>query len=119
MARADMREIRKKSLRLGELFIERMELRCADFGFKLFSPRDPQLRGSQISYAHPNSYEIVQALKAHDVIGDFRAPDVLRFGLTPLYLRYADVVEAVERLRDICVNKAWDKAEYRERAAVT
>jgi kynureninase len=119
MCRADMREIRKKSLRLGTLFIERMEQRCADFGFKLVSPRDPHLRGSQISYAHPNGYEIVQALKGRDVIGDFRAPDVLRFGLTPLYLRYADVVEAVERLRDICVTRAWDKDEYRERAAVT
>jgi kynureninase len=119
MRRADMREIRKKSLRLGVLFTERMEQRCAEFGFKLVSPRDPQLRGSQISYAHPNGYEIVQALKARDVIGDFRAPNILRFGLTPLYLRYADVVEAVERLRDICLNRAWDKAEYRERAAVT
>ena len=86
---------------------------------RLVSPDDPQLRGSQISYAHANGYEIVQALKARDVIGDFRAPDVLRFGLTPLYLRYADVVETVERLRDVWLTRAWDKPEYRERAAVT
>ena len=117
--RADMREIRRKSLRLGQLFIERMEARCAEFGFELISPREPDLRGSQIAYAHPQGYEIMQALKARDVIGDFRAPDVLRFGLTPLYLRYADVVDAVERLRDVCVTRAWDRPEYRERAAVT
>ncbi|AMK25440.1 MULTISPECIES: kynureninase [unclassified Sphingobium] len=119
MARADMREIRGKSIRLGQLFIERMELRCAEFGFQLVSPLDPQLRGSQIAYAHPHGYEMVQALKEKDVIGDFRAPDILRFGLTPLYLRYADIVEAVERLRDVCLTRAWDKPEYRERAAVT
>ena len=119
MRRADMHELRRKSVRLGQLFVERMELRCAGFGFRLVSPADPELRGSQISYAHPNGYEIVQALKERDVIGDFRAPDVLRFGLTPLYLRYADIVETVERLRDVCMTRAWDKAEYRERAAVT
>lgn len=117
--RADMREVRRKSLRLGQLFIERMEARCAEFGFELISPREPELRGSQIAYAHRQGYEIMQALKARDVIGDFRAPDVLRFGLTPLYLRYADVVDAVERLRDVCVTRAWDRPEYRERAAVT
>ena len=119
MARADMREIRGKSIRLGQLFIQRMELRCAEFGFQLVSPLDPQLRGSQIAYAHPHGYEMVQALKEKDVMGDFRAPDILRFGLTPLYLRYADIVEAVERLRDVCLTRAWDKPEYRERAAVT
>ena len=119
MLRTDVRELRRKSVRLGQLFVERMELRCAEFGFRLVSPADPELRGSQISYAHPNGYEIVQALKEREVIGDFRAPDVLRFGLTPLYLRYADIVETVERLRDVCLTRAWDKAEYRERAAVT
>jgi kynureninase len=119
LARADMANLRRKSMRLGQLFIERMEARCGEFGFELVSPADPALRGSQVSYAHPNGYEIVQALKERDVIGDFRAPDVLRFGLTPLYLRYADVVEVVERLRDVCLTRAWDKPEYRERAAVT
>ena len=114
-----MAELRRKSLRLSQLFIERMEECCGEFGFTLACPRDAALRGSQVSYAHPNGYEIVQALKARDVIGDFRAPDILRFGLTPLYLRYADVMEAVERIRDVCATRAWDKPEYRERAAVT
>ena len=119
IARADMAQLRAKSLALGDLFIERMEARCGEFGFELVSPREPALRGSQVSYAHPHGYEIVQALKAADVIGDFRAPDILRFGLTPLYLRYADMVEAAERLREICLTRAWDKPEYRTRAAVT
>ncbi len=117
--RADMQEVRRKSLGLSQLFIERVEARCGEFGFRLASPLDPALRGSQVSYSHPNGYEIVQALKERDVIGDFRAPDILRFGFTPLYLRYADVVEAVERLREICLTRAWDKPEYRVRAAVT
>lgn len=117
--RADMRDVRAKSIRLSQLFIERMEQRCAEFGFGLLSPVDPAIRGSQVAYTHPNAYEVIQALKARDVVGDFRAPDVLRFGLTPLYLRYADIVDAVERLRDICLTRAWDRPEYRERAAVT
>lgn len=116
---ADMGDVRRKSIGLSKLFIERMEARCGEFGFRLASPLDPALRGSQVSYSHPNAYEIVQALKAREVIGDFRAPDVLRFGFTPLYLRYADVVEAVERLREICLTRAWDRPEYRVRAAVT
>ena len=119
MSRVDMAELRRKSFALGDLFIERMELRCGTFGFELVSPRDPALRGSQVSYTHPNAYEIVQALKERDVIGDFRAPDILRFGLTPLYLRYADIAEAIEQLREICLTRAWDKPEYRTRAAVT
>lgn len=119
MARADMRKLREKSVKLGETFIQLMDERCGEFGFELISPRESSLRGSQVAYAHPQGYEIVQALKDAEVIGDFRAPDVLRFGLTPLYLRFVDVYDAVERLRDICVSRAWDKAHYRERAAVT
>lgn len=119
LTRADMREVRAKSMRLGQCFIERMEERCGAFGFSLISPADPAARGSQVAYAHQHAHEIVQALKAREVVGDFRAPDVLRFGLTPLYLRYVDIIDAVERLRDICVTRAWDRPEYRERAAVT
>lgn len=119
MARADMAALRRKSVQLGDAFIALMDERCAEFGFELISPRDSGLRGSQVAYAHPQGYELVQALKDADVIGDFRAPDVLRFGLTPLYLRYVDVYDAVERLRHICATRAWDKPHYRERAAVT
>jgi len=116
---ADMGELRRKSLALGDLFMERMEPLCARYGFTLVSERDPARRGSQVAYAHPRGYEIVQALKELDVIADFRTPDVLRFGLTPLYLRYRDIVETVERLDRVCATEAWNKPEYRERAAVT
>jgi kynureninase len=119
MLEADMAAIRAKSLALTDLFITLMEPLCADHGFRLASPRDAAPRGSQVSYLHPHGYEICQALIARDVIGDFRAPDILRFGFTPLYTRYADAAEAVERLRDICVTRAWDRSEYRARSAVT
>jgi len=116
---ADMADVRRKSLALGDLFMERMEPLCARYGFTLVSERDPARRGSQVAYAHSRGYEIVQALKELDVIADFRTPDVLRFGLTPLYLRYRDIVETVERLDQVCATEAWNKPEYRERAAVT
>lgn len=116
---ADMGEVRRKSMRLGEMFAQLMEPLCAAYGFTMISPRDPAVRGSQIAYTHPNGYEIIQALKEHDVIADFRAPDVLRFGLTPLYLRYRDIVDTVDRIEKVCASGAWDKPEYRQRAAVT
>lgn len=116
---ADIGVLRAKSREMGETFIALMEAHCGEYGFTLVSPRDPDLRGSQVAYAHPHAYELVQALKEADVIGDFRAPDVLRFGITPLYLRFVDIHDAVLRLRDICAQRIWDKLQYRERAAVT
>ncbi len=117
--RADMAALRRKSVALGDVFIRLMDERCGTFGFSLISARDGAVRGSQVSYAHPHGYEMIQALKDHDVIGDFRAPDILRFGLTPLYLRYADIGEAVERLRTICLERKWDDPKYRLRLSVT
>ncbi|MEH3101362.1 kynureninase [Sphingomonas adhaesiva] len=119
MAQADMGEVRAKSVALGDLFVQAMDARCAGMGFTLVSPRDARSRGSHVSYAHAHGYEIIQAAKARGLIGDFRAPDILRFGLTPLYLRHVDMLDAVEVIRDICVTRAWDRPEYRERAAVT
>ncbi|ALJ13675.1 kynureninase [Sphingopyxis macrogoltabida] len=116
---ADMAELRRKSLALGDLFIERMAPLCDAYGFTLASVAEHAARGSQVAYAHPQGYQIVQALKEFDVIADFRAPDILRFGLTPLYLGYGDVVEAVARLERVCATRAWDKPQYHERAAVT
>lgn len=119
MLQADMAEIRRKSIALSQLFVELVEERCGEFGFEFICPADSAVRGSQVAFAHEHAYEMMQALKAREVIGDFRAPDIMRFGLTPLYLRYCDIVEAVERLRAICVERDWDRAEYRARAAVT
>lgn len=116
---ADFAEIRRKAMALGALFIRRMDERCAGHGFQLISPRDDTLRGGQVSYAHPQGYGIMQALKEKDVIGDFRAPDVLRFGITPLYLRYCDIYSAVEILHEIMETRAWDDPKYKLRAAVT
>ncbi len=119
MLRADMDAVRAKSVALAELFIEAMEQHCGAYGFALVSPADADKRGSHVAYSHPEGYAIMQALKARDVIGDFRTPDVMRFGLTPLYLRHTDVVEAVERLAAICANREWDTEEYKAVAAVT
>ena len=119
MLEADMAALRAKSMALGQLFAESMEPVAARHGFTLVSPGAPAERGSQISYAHPHAYPIVQALIARGVVGDFRAPDVLRFGLTPLYTSFADVEAAVRAIAAVMDEGAWDAPEYRERAAVT
>ena len=119
MLEADMAQLRAKSVALGELFAARMRPLCDRYGFVLASPANCEQRGSQISYFHPAAYAIMQALIARGVIGDFRAPDILRFGLTPLYLRYRDVDRAVAILAEIMAARDWDRAEYRVRAAVT
>ncbi|WP_322097326.1 kynureninase [Pelagibius sp. Alg239-R121] len=116
---AGMSAIREKSVRMTSLFIDLVETHCADFGFELFSPRDPETRGSQVSFSHTQGYPIMAALIDQDVIGDFRAPDILRFGFTPLYLRYADIWDAVETLRDIMTSGSWDQPKFHKRLAVT
>lgn len=116
---AGMDEVRAKSVALCELFIELVEGRCAGHGFALASPREAARRGSQVSIRHPEGYAIMQALIARGVIGDFRAPDILRFGFTPLYTRFVDVWDAVETLRDIMAEGAWDRPEHHRRARVT
>ena len=83
------------------------------------SPEDPEARGSQLSYRHEHAYELCQALIARKVIGDFRAPDLLRLGFAPAYARFADCWRAVSELRDILDSGEWQKAEFAERAAVT
>ncbi|PZA05846.1 MULTISPECIES: kynureninase [unclassified Meiothermus] len=118
-ADVDMEELRRKSLRLGDVFIERMEPLCRRYGFELVTPLEPERRGSQVAYAHPEGYAIMQALIAEGVIGDFRAPNILRFGFTPLYLRYQEVAEAVERLERVMSRELWKAERFRERAKVT
>jgi len=115
----DMAALREKSLALTDLFIALVEERCAAYGLELESPREREKRGSQVSFRHPHAYEIMQALIARDVIGDFRAPSTMRFGFTPLYLRYADVWRAVEILEEILRTGAWQDARFAVRSAVT
>jgi kynureninase len=110
---------REKSIALTDRFIQGVETACAGHDLRLVSPRDPGSRGSQVSFAHPEGYAIVQALIAADVIGDFRAPDVMRFGFAPLYVSFADVDAAVERLQVVLDERRWDDPAFRQRAAVT
>jgi kynureninase len=119
-AAGGMAAIREKSLALTQLFIDLVEQRCAGHQLTLASPRAAVERGSQVSFAHPaHGYAIMQALIARGVIGDFRAPDILRFGFTPLYTRFTDVWDAVDRLRAVLHTGEWRDAKFSVRAAVT
>jgi len=117
--------LRHKSLALSSLFIELVEARCAGYGLTLVTPRELAHRGSQASFAHldgtraSGGYPIMQALIARGVIGDFRAPDLLRFGFTPLYTTYADVWDAAEHLTAVLESGEWKAARFNQRAAVT
>ncbi len=115
----DMQALRRKSLALSDLFIKLVEERCGDFPLSLATPRDHAQRGSQASFEHPNGYEVMQALIARGVIGDYREPRILRFGFTPLYTRFVDVWDAVEILRDVLATESWRAPEFAERASVT
>jgi kynureninase len=115
----DMQAIRKKSMALGDLFIERVEEFAGDYGLSLASPRNAEGRGSQVSFHCTEGYAVMQALIADGVIGDFRAPNIMRFGFTPLYLSFADVAEAAQRLQRVLAERRWDKDIYKQRGLVT
>ena len=115
----DLDQLRQKSLGLTDLFIRLMEPLCEQYGFKLVTPLEHAQRGSQVSFAHPESYAIMQALIDSGVIGDFRAPDIVRFGFTPLYLRYLDVWEAVERLKQVMGTGMWKDERFHQLTKVT
>lgn len=112
-----MAEVRAVSQSLTSLFIEEVERRCPDL--TLATPRDPAQRGSQVSFRFEHGYAAMQALIARGVIGDFRAPDIMRFGFTPLYIDEADVRAAAQILEDVMKNRLWDDPAYQTRAAVT
>jgi kynureninase len=104
----DMHTVRKKSLALTDLFIQLVEQQCATHNLQLITPRNHQQRGSQVSFMHPHAYSLTQALIARGVIGDYREPSVMRFGLTPLYTSFMDVWNAVLVLQDILDHKKYD-----------
>jgi kynureninase len=106
-----------KSIRLFDLFAALVEERCPEL--TCISPREPERRGSHISFAHPHAFELCQALIAEGVIGDFRVPDVIRFGLTPLYLGFEDIWTAVDRMREILVTNRWRDPRFSVRGKVT
>jgi kynureninase len=113
----DLQVLRQKSERLTEHFIRLADQELSGFG--LATPRDAALRGSQVALTHPDGYAIMQALIARGVIGDFRAPDILRFGFAPLYVRYLDVWNAMATLKEIMKTKAWATPEFMQKKAVT
>ena len=113
----DMAELRAASIALSERFMTEVAARCPDL--RLASPRDPQQRGSQVSFHFEHGYAAMQALIAQGVIGDFRAPDIMRFGFTPLYIDAGDVTRAAEILGRILNDRLWDRPEYHARRAVT
>jgi kynureninase len=113
----DMADVRARSIELSALFIREVERRCPEL--TLASPRDSALRGSQVSFRHPEGYAIMQALIARNVIGDFRAPDIIRFGFTPLYIGEREVEAAAAVLEEVMAGRLWDDPQYHARALVT
>ena len=116
----DMRQIHAKARQLTGYFIDLVEARCGGHDLALISPRDAMRRGAQVALTHPTGgHAIIAALIAEGVIGDFRAPDVLRFGFAPLYTRFVDVWHAVDRLAGILDQRRWDQPEFHLRRKVT
>ncbi|HEX8442837.1 MAG TPA: kynureninase [Allosphingosinicella sp.] len=113
----DMDAVWTKSIALFDLFARLAEERCP--ALECISPREPDRRGSHISFRHPHAFELCQALIADGVIGDFRSPDVIRFGLTPLYLGFEDVLDAVERMAAILDTGSWREPRFAVRGKVT
>jgi kynureninase len=115
--KVDIAELRVASLELGDLLIGGVEARCPEL--RLVTPREHGLRGSQVAFAHPEGYAVMQALIDRGMIGDFRAPDLIRFGITPLYVGESDIRGAISILAEILNNRHWDQPRFRRRARVT
>ncbi len=115
----DMAHIHAKSQSLCKLFVDLTETHCSTHGLQLAGPRDFAQRGSHVSFSHPRGYAVMQALIAQGVIGDFRAPDLMRFGLAPLYNTHVDVFDAVQTLVRILDQRLWDAPEFQTRKTVT
>jgi kynureninase len=118
MLRADLGALAAKSAVMCDLFIAAVEGHPAGAALTLVSPREGD-RGSHVSFAHPQAYGIIQALIARGVVGDFRAPDVARFGFTPLYLRHVDVLDAADVLLEVMAEGAYKDERFIRRLAVT
>ncbi len=113
----DMEELRAASLALSDLFIAEVEARCP--ALRLASPREHVQRGSQVSFRFEHGYAAMQALIDRGVIGDFRAPDIMRFGFTPLYLDRADILAAIDTIADVIGNRLWADPKYQTKSRVT
>ena len=113
-----MSDLAAKSRALSQLFIGEVEARCGS-EVRLASPRDPARRGSHVVFAHDDGYAVMQALIARGVIGDFRAPDLMRFGFAPLYNRFEEMVRAAGILGEVLSSGEWDQPRFKQRGKVT
>lgn len=117
--RADQTLVRAKSRAMGQMFLDLVAARCGAADFNLVSPPEADARGGHVAINSPVGYPIMKALIARGVIGDFRAPATMRFGFSPLFLRYVDVWTAVDILADILATRAWDDPAFRQVETVT
>jgi kynureninase len=115
----DRAEARRKSMALGDLFITLVDDSLRDLGIEVVSPREAPTRGSQVALRHKEAYRVMRALIDRGIIGDFRTPDLMRFGFAALYTRYVDIFDAVSGLRDVLITRAWQRPEYATRLTVT
>ncbi|MGX9352005.1 kynureninase [Shimia sp. W99] len=113
----DMADLRAASMRLCDLFITEVEARCPQL--ELASPRDAALRGSQVSFGFEHGYAAMQAIIDRGVIGDFRAPNIMRFGFTPLYIDESDVIVAAKIIEDVITQELWRDPKYQTVSRVT
>lgn len=116
-AQVDMADVRAQSIALSERFIAGALQRCPEL--RLASPQDPRQRGSQVSFHHPEGYAAIQALIAEGVVGDFRAPDIMRFGITPLFIGTSEIDAALDAMVRVFSERLWDAPQFKVRAAVT
>ena len=112
-----MNKVREISMSLSELFIKKVEEKCSEI--KLISPRDPKERGSQVSFSYENGYAVIQALIDQNIIGDFRAPNIMRFGISPLYISENDILQTVDVLEKILKANAWNQKKFLLKKQVT
>ena len=113
----DMNDLRARSIELSEVFISEVEARCP--GVTFAGPRDPRERGSHVAFRFEHGYSCMQALIRANVIGDFREPDIMRFGITPLFIGEDEILKAVGVLEEILMQETWKRDEFRTRSLVT
>ena len=114
-----LQQVREKSMALTDLFIKLLKNECAAWELEIISPEDASQRGSQVAVSHPEGYAVMQALISRGVIGDFRAPNLMRFGFAPLFLSYQDIHDAVKQLKQILESKEWNQEAFLQKSKVT
>jgi kynureninase len=115
----ELEHVESKAAKLGDLFIALVEQGCGALGVRLASPRESAVRGAQVSFAHDHAYPVMQALIAQGVIGDFREPDLIRFGFAPLTTRYVDVFDAAAQLQNVLATGSYKSPAFSVRSVVT